>query len=88
MQIFRSDVDFFIREDVTEEELQILQSDEFYPPRFEVFFASFRENATLSDAKISFSGATTDIVFDIHLDVPDHINPQPATVPVGKLSQH
>ena len=89
MQIFRSDVDFFIKKNVTEEELQLVQSDEFYPPRFEVFFASSRENATLSDAEITFSGAATNIKFNIHLDIPDHITPQSTPDPVGKLShQH
>ena len=56
-------------------------SDEFYPPQFEVFFVSYKENATLSDGKVSFKGATTDIEFDTHLDT--HV---PITPPEGKTT--
>ena len=68
-------MDFFAKHKLSEEELECLQSDEFYPPRFEVFFASFQENATLSDGKIAFRGATTDIEFNVHLDLSSPIPP-------------
>ena len=72
---------------LSEEELECLQSDEFYPPRFEVFFASVQENATLSDGKIAFRGATTDIEFNVHLDLPSPITPTSSLpVPVPKVS--
>ena len=84
MQVFCSDVDFFVKEDISEGELLCLQSDEFYPPRFEVFFASFKENATLSDGKIAFNGATSGIKFNLDLDLPDITSP-PLTPHAGKL---
>ena len=68
-QIFRSDVDFFVKKRLSQGEQECLQSDDFYPPRFDMFFASFQENATLSDGKIAFRGATSDIEFNIHLDL-------------------
>ena len=61
-------MDFFVRGRISEEDLQCLQSDDFYPPRFQVFFVSFKDNATLSDGKIAFNGATSDLEFDIHLN--------------------
>ena len=73
IQVFRSEVDFFVKRRLTEGELNTLKSDKFYPPRFEGYFASFRENATLDDGKIVFKGATSDIVYDIHLDCPTAI---------------
>ena len=77
-QIFRSEVDFFFKRRLSQGELECLQSDDFYPPRFDVFFASFQENATLSDGKIAFRGATSNIEFNIHLDLP-----HPRTRPVA-----
>ncbi|CAI8005673.1 hypothetical protein GBAR_LOCUS4357 [Geodia barretti] len=82
--VFRSEVDFFVKDNISEGELQCLQSDEFYPPRFEVFFASFKENATLSDGQITFSGATSGIKFNLDLDLPDFTSP-PVTSPAGKI---
>ena len=84
MQVFRSEVDFFVKDNISEGELLRLQSDEFYPPRFEVFFASFKENATLSDGQITFSGATSGIKFNLDLDLPDFTSP-PVTSPAGKI---
>ena len=72
--MFRSDVDFFVKRSPSEGEL----NDKFYPPRFEGYFASFRENATLNGGKIAFKGATSGIVYDIHLDC--------STANQGKLS--
>ncbi|CAI8057378.1 hypothetical protein GBAR_LOCUS31267 [Geodia barretti] len=77
-KIFRSEVDFFVKRRLSQGELECLKSDDFYPPRFDVFFASFQENATLSDGKIAFRGATSDIEFNIHLDLP-----HPRTRPVA-----
>ena len=74
IQVFRSDVDFFVKRSPSEGEL----NDKFYPPRFEGYFASFRENATLNGGKIAFKGATSGIVYDIHLDC--------STANQGKLS--
>ena len=71
-------MDFFVKRRLSQGELECLKSDDFYPPRFDVFFASFQENATLSDGKIAFRGATSDIEFNIHLDVP-----HPRTRPVA-----
>ena len=84
MQVFRSEVDFFVKDDISEGELQCLQSDEFYPPRFEMFFAFFKENATLDDGQITFSGATIGIKFNLDLDLPDFTSP-PVTHPAGTL---
>ncbi|CAI8033894.1 hypothetical protein GBAR_LOCUS19112, partial [Geodia barretti] len=83
-KVFRSEVDFFVKDNISEGELLCLQSDEFYPPRFEVFFASFKENATLSDGQITFSGATSGIKFNLDLDLPDFTSP-PVTSPAGKI---
>ncbi|CAI8016747.1 hypothetical protein GBAR_LOCUS10257, partial [Geodia barretti] len=80
--VFHSEVDFFVKDDISEGELQCLQSDEFYPPRFEVFFASLKENATLGDGQITFSGATSGIKFNLDLDLPDFTSP-PVTHPAG-----
>jgi hypothetical protein len=72
-KVFRSEVDFFVKRRLSEGELNTLMSDKFYPPRFEGYFACFRANATLDDGKIVFKGATSDIVYDIHLDCPTAI---------------
>ena len=55
MQIFRSEVDFFLKERISEGELEELESEEFYPPRFQVFFASpsQTQNTTFTDGKIA-----------------------------------
>ncbi|CAI8051843.1 hypothetical protein GBAR_LOCUS28378 [Geodia barretti] len=84
-KVFRSEVDFFVKRRLTEGELNTLKSDKFYPPRFEGYFASFRENATLDDGKIVFKGATSDIVYDIHLDCPTAI---PAIKEAVDMSTH
>ena len=68
--MFRSEVDFFLKRRLSEGKLDALKSDKFYPPRFEGYFASYKANATLDDGKIMFKGATSDIVFDLHLDCP------------------
>ena len=79
IQIFRSDVDFFVKRGLSQRELECLRSDEFYPPRFKVFFASLQKNAILSGGKIAFRGATTPVEFGIHLP-PDPLV-SPATFP-------
>ena len=72
-------MDFFVKGRLSQGELECLQSDEFYPPRFRVYIASLQENAIFSGGKIAFRGATTDIEFDIHL-TPDPLT-SPATPP-------
>ena len=76
--MFRSDVDFFVKRRLSDGELNTLRNDKLYPPRFEGYFAPFREKATLDDGKIVFKGATSDIVYNIDLDCPTAIQ--------GKLS--
>ena len=70
-QIHRSEVDFFARKRISEEELQFRECKDLYPPRFRVFFSCSHRDATLSDAKIAFIGATNDPEFDIFLEAPD-----------------
>ena len=71
-------MDFFLNERISEGELEELQSDEFYPPRFQVFFASPQtQSMALSGGKIAFKGATSPIEFDIHLNLPP--TPDPTT---------
>ena len=69
MQIFRNEVDFFAKRRLSQGELECLRSDEFYPPRFDIFFASFQESSTLSDGNIAFRGAINDIEFNVYLDI-------------------
>lgn len=63
----RKDVDFFVREKLTQQDLQAQESAEFYPPRFTVFFDT-DSNSTLS-GKIEFTGATIPLSYDIYLHV-------------------
>ena len=67
-QVLRKDVDFFVREKPTKEDLLAEESAEFYPPRFTVFFASPHSN-TMLKGKIEFTGATKHLSYDIYLDV-------------------
>ena len=66
--MFRSQVDFFVREKITEEELQAQEREEFYPPRFQIFLATSQRGATLSDGRIEFRGALNCLKFDMYLD--------------------
>ena len=68
-------MDFFVKGGLSKGELECLQSDEFYPPRFRVYIASLQKNAILSGGKIAFGGATTDIEFDIHLPPDPLVSP-------------
>ena len=68
-QVLRKDVDFFVREKLTKDDLLAQESAEFYPPRFTVFFASPHSNTTLSGGKIEFTGATKHLSYDIYLHV-------------------
>ena len=63
----RKDVDFFVREKLTKEDLLAHERAEFYPPRFTVFFDT-DSNSTLS-GKIEFIGATIPLSYDIYLHV-------------------
>ena len=74
--MFRSEVDFFAKEGSARP-----CSDEFYPPRFEVFYAPSHEDPTLSGGKIAFQGATTPIEFDIdfHSSCPTTPTVNPST---------
>ena len=83
IQICRSEVDFFLKKRISKGELECLQSHEFYPPRFQVFFASHQENPTLTGGKIAFRGTTSDIEFDTYFNFPDNL---PITPPAGKHS--
>ena len=74
-QICRDDVDFFVKKGSSEGELESQLSDEFYPPRFKVFFSSTKENDTFIDGKIAFTGATSNLEFNMHLDLHDSVNP-------------
>ena len=74
-QICRDDVDFFVRRRLSERELKFQLGDMFYPPRFKVCFSSTKVNDTFSDGKIAFTGATTNIEYNVHLDLHDSINP-------------
>jgi hypothetical protein len=72
-RVLRDQVDFFVRERMSEKDLQEEECKDFYPPRFRVFLflSSTQKNATLNDAKIKFRGAIEDPEFDICLDLPD-----------------
>ena len=60
-----------MREGITKEDLQVREREEFYPPRFNIFLAASQRDATLSDGKVLFKGATDNLKFDIYLDLPD-----------------
>ena len=66
-QVLRKNVDFFVREKLTQQDLQAQESAELYPPRFTVFFDT-DSNTTLS-GKIEFTGATKRLLYDIYLHV-------------------
>lgn len=42
-----------------------------YPPMFQVFLASSHKDPTLQGGKIEFTGAESNLEYDIYLDPPD-----------------
>ena len=72
-QIFRSEVDFFIRKRTAKDDLEAQERRNLYPPRFQVFFASSPKDPTLGGGKIKFKGADGDLQYDIYLDPPTRI---------------
>ena len=69
-QIFREEVDFFIRENVEEETMKDHEHRDLYPPRFQVFLASSPADPTLQGGQIRFKGAESDLQYDIYLNPP------------------
>ena len=69
-QIFREEVDFFIRKRVAEETMKDHELRGLYPPRFQVFFVSSPADPTLQGGQIRFKGAESDLVYDIYLNPP------------------
>ncbi|CAI8025142.1 hypothetical protein GBAR_LOCUS14554 [Geodia barretti] len=78
-KIYRCDVDFFVKGKISAKTMKKREKDDLYPPRFEMFFVSSKENATFSGGKIAFRGATSGIKFDIHLDSPETPRPVAAS---------
>ena len=69
-QIFRREVEFFIRKRVAEETMKDHELRGLYPPRFQVFLASSSADPTLQGGKIKFKGAESDLQYDIYLNPP------------------
>ena len=63
----RKEIDFFIREPVSEAEMLTKENAGFYPPRIRVFFVSTPANTTLCGGIIEFKGAEERLTYDIFL---------------------
>ena len=61
------------------------EEEDLYPPRFVMYFVSYKENATFSDGKIAFRGARGGIEFDIHLDLAETLQADSAANEAGKI---
>ena len=66
MQIFLSDIDFFVGDEASKETLKLKEEEGMYPPRFHVEI-SCSPNARPSQARIEFRGAVDDLVLDVAL---------------------
>ena len=64
-------MDFFVKKSTSVEQMKVLEDNDFYPPRFQVFLAPSPRDPTLSGAKIRFKGADCDLQYNILLDLPD-----------------
>ena len=72
LQILVSEIDFFVSGENMEELLKLKEERGMYPPRFCVVI-SCSPTARQSQARLEFSGATKELLFDVPLN-PLHVS--------------